>query len=160
MSNSMNRSETNITNETKRAKAIIDVQPGSRTSREAQPVNGTDAGVDVVRESVAAYEAMSNPNVLRNKPGKPTISIDVPAEIGRYFQDFDPELEFERNAMLIYPLIQNLTISHGRAAEILGISKLTLIDYYCSIGIPYIDLSKEEIEEEVNEFLRFKESSV
>ena len=32
------------------------------------------------------------------------------------------------------------TISHGRAAEILGMSKLDLFDLYANIGFPYFDL--------------------
>ena len=104
-----------------------------------------------VRESAAGYETAAAASI--KKTPRITMSIEVPAEIGHYFQDFDPELEFERNAMLLYPLIQNLTISHGRAAEILGISKLTLIDYYCSIGIPYLNHSKEDLLEEIKDII-------
>ena len=54
-----------------------------------------------------------------------------------------------RNAMLIYPYIQNGTISHGRAAEILGVHKMDLIEFYNSMGIPYLDLSREELLEDI-----------
>ena len=51
---------------------------------------------------------------------------------------YDQELAFKRNAMFLYPYIQDLTISHGRAAEILGVRKTDLIEFYGSMGIPYL----------------------
>lgn len=42
--------------------------------------------------------------------------------------------EPERNAMLPYPYILKQVISHGRAAEILGIRKNDLIDIYDKMG--------------------------
>lgn len=38
-----------------------------------------------------------------------------------------------------------MTISYGRAAEILGVHKTDLIEFYDSLGIPYLNQSKEEL---------------
>lgn len=54
-----------------------------------------------------------------------------------------------RNALLLYPSIVNQTISHGRAAELLGMYKSDLIALYSKMGIPYLDMTDEEFEEEV-----------
>ena len=62
-----------------------------------------------------------------------------------YLKNDDRDYEFRRNAMLLYPLIQNLTLSHGRAAEILGVRKTDLIEYYNSIGIPYLNQTKDDL---------------
>ena len=43
-----------------------------------------------------------------------------------YLDDSEQDHSFERNAMMLYPFIQNLKISHGRAAEILGVHKFDL----------------------------------
>ena len=48
--------------------------------------------------------------------------------------------------MLLYPYIKNLSISHGRAAEILGVRKTELIEFYDSMGIPYLNQSEEALE--------------
>ena len=40
-------------------------------------------------------------------------------------------------------------ISHGRTAELLGMRKIELIQLYGSLGIPYLDMTDEEFEEEV-----------
>ncbi len=80
-----------------------------------------------------------------------TVSVQmvVPEGMKSYLLDEDQDYSFERNAMLLYPFIRNLTISHGRAAEILGVRKTDLIEYYDSIGIPYLDQSEDDLMEDV-----------
>ena len=78
------------------------------------------------------------------------VQLTVPEEMTPYLISED----FERNAMLIYPFIKNMTISHGRAAEILGVRKRDLIEYYNSIGIPYLNQSKNDILSDVAAFER------
>ena len=86
-----------------------------------------------------------------------TVSFDVPAELAdllnRSLQD-----QFERNAMLILPFVQNLTVSHGRAAEILGVHKLELIAFYGKLGLPYLDMSEDELQAERSIYQRLKGS--
>ena len=76
-------------------------------------------------------------------------SISIPKDAVSYFTNEHPEQEFTRNAMMLYPLIRDLTISHGRAAEILGVHKTDLIEFYNSMGIPYLDMSREELIEDI-----------
>ena len=73
-----------------------------------------------------------------------TIQMNVPIGMAPYLTNADSELVFARNAMMLYPLIQNLTISHGRAAEILGVYKTDLIEFYGTMGIPYLDQTEDE----------------
>lgn len=76
-----------------------------------------------------------------------SIELHVPAEAKAYV--LDKTTEMVRTALLLYPSIADETISHGRAAELLGISKMELIELYSSLGIPYLDMTDEEFEEEV-----------
>ena len=57
-----------------------------------------------------------------------SVTIKVPVGMSKYLVTMNPETELTRNALLLYPYILNQTISHGRAAEILGIRKSELID--------------------------------
>ena len=66
-----------------------------------------------------------------------------------YLENDNPEQAFKRNAMILYPFIQNMSISHGKAAEILGVHKFDLIDFYDSMGLPYLNQSVEDLEEEM-----------
>ena len=61
-----------------------------------------------------------------------------------------------RNALLLYPYILNQTISHGRAAEILGIRKSELIDLYDKLGYSYFDMTLDDLDEELNTFRMLK----
>ena len=73
------------------------------------------------------------------------IQLTVPEGMTPYLADEDMEHSYERNAMILFPYIQNLTISYGRAAEILGVHKTDLIEFYDSLGIPYLNQSEEEL---------------
>ena len=67
------------------------------------------------------------------------VKIKVPIGMRNYIDLEDEHAELQRNALMLYPAIKNLTISHGRAAEILGINKLDLIHLYAELGISYFD---------------------
>ena len=80
------------------------------------------------------------------------IEISVPKEMIIYVNSKDKKEELKRNALILYPYIKNLTISHGRAAEILGIRKLDLITLYDEIGLPYLNMDISEVEEDVKTY--------
>ena len=77
------------------------------------------------------------------------IEICVPKEMKTFLLNENTSDEIKRNALILYPYIKDLTISHGRAAEILGIPKWDLIELYEDIGIPYLDMDISEVEKEV-----------
>ena len=49
-----------------------------------------------------------------------------------------------------------MTISHGRAAEILEIKKWELITLYNSLGLSYLDMDITEVEDEVQTFMELE----
>lgn len=88
------------------------------------------------------------------------VNIQVPAGMQDYISAKDARTELMRNAMLLYPHIRNLTISHGKAAEILGIQKNELIDLYDELGLSYLDQDMQEIEDEVQYWKKLKETAI
>lgn len=76
-----------------------------------------------------------------------SMEINLPVSVKDYV--LDDTTEEMRKALLLYPSIANDTISHGRAAELLGMSKMDLIRLYSRLGIPYLDMTDEEFEEEI-----------
>ncbi len=76
-----------------------------------------------------------------------SIEIKLPSLARDYVMDDTTEVM--RNALLLYPSIANNTISYGRAAELLGMRKMELIELYGRLGIPYLDMTDEEFEEEI-----------
>lgn len=81
-----------------------------------------------------------------------TVEIELPDEMKLFAMPKNKEEQMLRNAMILYPYIRKKQISHGRAAEILGIHKLDLIDLYGQMGFYYFDQTEEELEKEIQTF--------
>lgn len=84
------------------------------------------------------------------------VTIKVPAGMSKYLNAVNSEAELTRNALLLYPYILNQTISHGGAAEILGIRKPELIDIYDKLGYSYLDMTMDELDSELETFRQLK----
>lgn len=77
-----------------------------------------------------------------------TATIQITKEMEPYLNN-DDEIDLKQRALLLYPFIQNETISYGKAAEILGISKWNLIQIFNSLNIPYLDMTEKELSEDI-----------
>ena len=76
--------------------------------------------------------------------------------MSKYLNHMNAETELTRNAILLYPHIINQTISHGGAAEILGIRKSELIDIYDKLGYSYLAMTMNELDSELETFRQLK----
>ena len=88
-----------------------------------------------------------------------TIQITVPKDMKSYFTDnysFESKEVLKRNALLLYPYVHKNVMSHGRAAEIVGIKKLDLIDLYDDMGFPYFDMDITDIMQDIQTFRSLK----
>ena len=81
-----------------------------------------------------------------------TVEIKVPKAMEQYIIKDSDEDTLRRNALLLYPYILNKKISHGKAAEILGINKLDLIDLYGKMGFYYLDQTMDELDKDLRTF--------
>ena len=77
---------------------------------------------------------------------KTRVEILVPKEMASFVVINDSDTELKRNALLLYPHILDNSISHGKAAELLGINKIDLIVLYGKMGLSYLDEDMGEIE--------------
>ena len=66
-----------------------------------------------------------------------SVTINVPVGMSKYLNAANTETELTRNDLLLYPYILNQRISHGGAAEILGIRKSELLDLYDKLGYSF-----------------------
>lgn len=85
-----------------------------------------------------------------------SVTIKVPVGMSKYLKTANSETELIRNALLLYPYILNQTISHGGAAEILGIRKFELIDIYDKLRYSYLDMTMDELDLELETFRQLK----
>lgn len=81
-----------------------------------------------------------------------TVEIRIPEAMKPFMIKDDSQDVLLRNALLLYPYILNKKISHGKAAEILGIRKLELIDLYGKLGFAYFDQTMEELDKDMETF--------
>ena len=88
------------------------------------------------------------------------VDISIPENMFMYLNVDEDQSELERNAMMLYAYIKNLTISHGKAADILGISKWELISLYDDLGLPYLDQDISEVKDEVEVYKRLQEDMI
>lgn len=83
--------------------------------------------------------------------------MEIPDEMLEFAMPSNKDEQLRINAMILYPYIRKGMISHGRAAEILGIFKIDLITLYGKMGLSYIDMSEDEMEEELETVKYLKE---
>lgn len=81
-----------------------------------------------------------------------TVEIQIPEAMEPYIVNENKNAALQRNALLLYPYILKKTISHGRAAEILGIHKLDLIEIYGQMGFCYFDQTRDELDKDLDTF--------
>lgn len=86
-----------------------------------------------------------------------SVTIKVPIGMSKYLKSMNSEEELTRNAFLLYPYILNQTISHQTishdgATEILGIRKSELIDIYDKLGYFYLDVTRDELDSELEAY--------
>ena len=74
-----------------------------------------------------------------------TVQMDVPSSLLPYLHCDSEMTKARQCAMLIYPYIRDGSLSYGKAAEILGLTKFGLISIYGSMGLPYFQETKEDI---------------
>jgi len=77
------------------------------------------------------------------------IEIVIPKEMVQFVITNDTDIQKKRNALLLYPYIENRTISHGKAAELLGIPKLDLIGLLSGMGIAYFNMDIDEVDGDI-----------
>ena len=89
-----------------------------------------------------------------------TVEVKVPKAMQGFFFTDDYALEYgekvKRNALLLYPYIHANVISHSRAAEILGMKKLDLIDSYDEMEFPYFDMDISEVLQDIQTYRSIK----
>ena len=62
--------------------------------------------------------------------------------------------------MIVYPYVQNGTISHGKTAELLRMNKIELVQLYGKMGLAHFDETAEELEEELTMLGEFRSTVV
>ena len=76
------------------------------------------------------------------------IEIEVPKSMLKYVDYNNKDNQNKLRELMLYQLIKEDKISFGKAAEILGVDKITFITDLGKMGIPYFDSSIDEVIED------------
>ena len=85
------------------------------------------------------------------------IEIEVPKSILNYVDYNDRDYQNKLCELMLYQLIKEDKISFGKAAEILGLDKITYITDLGKLGIPYYDSTIDEVLEDAKNAGMFME---
>ena len=75
--------------------------------------------------------------------------ITLDEEVSALLGDSSEQIERAALEMIVLELYRRHEISAGRAAEILDLDKLSFIRWSGSLGIPYLDMTPEEWQQEL-----------
>lgn len=81
--------------------------------------------------------------------GSRKIQVEVPAELARLLDPTGSDVAGRVREALVLQLFQQGVISSGRGAELLGLSKDAFWELLHQRGIPYLDITYEELIEDV-----------
>ncbi len=79
------------------------------------------------------------------------VTIELDAELAAALALLDQPVEQAARELMVLELYRRGTISSGKAAHLLGMSKLAFIQYSGRLGIPFFDMSEEEWAEELDQ---------
>jgi predicted HTH domain antitoxin len=76
------------------------------------------------------------------------VKLDLEDDLLALLQKTNQPLEKAAHEMIVLELYRRGSISSGRAAGLLGMPRMDFIHYASRLGIPYIDMTKDEWEAE------------
>lgn len=77
------------------------------------------------------------------------IRIEIDEEIQKLLGESTEQIERHALEMIVLELYRRHAVSAGRAAMLLAMDELSFIRWSGSLGIPYFDLTPEELREEL-----------
>ena len=77
------------------------------------------------------------------------VAVYLTDDLTRILDQEDEPVEQVAREMIVLELYRRGTISSGKAAELLGVPRYDFIRRASSLGIPYFNMTKEELEAEV-----------
>jgi predicted HTH domain antitoxin len=73
-----------------------------------------------------------------------TVRIDIDDDLVALLLPMNQPIQRTAREFLVLELYRRGTISSGKAAQMLGMSRLQFIHYASQLGIPYLDMTEDE----------------
>jgi predicted HTH domain antitoxin len=75
-------------------------------------------------------------------------TVEIEDSLAALLHQTNQPLDKAAREMIVLELYRRGSLSSGRAAELLGMARMDFIHYTSRLGIPYIDMTKDEWEAE------------
>ena len=99
-------------------------------------------------EVIGAVEPLSGVTMVARSRLMSTIKIDLDDDLAALLQQTNQPVQSAAREMIVLELYRRGTVSSGKAAELLGMPRLTFIQHASRLGIPHIDMTADEWEAE------------
>lgn len=76
--------------------------------------------------------------------------VSLAPDLIRVLQSLDKPLDESVRELIVLELYRQGRISSGKAAELLGLPRFTFIQYASSLGIPFFDMSGQELQSDLD----------
>jgi predicted HTH domain antitoxin len=73
-----------------------------------------------------------------------TVKIEIEESLAALLHQTNQEVQVAGREMIVLELYRRGTISSGKAAELLGTSRLDFIQHASRLGIPFFDMTEDE----------------
>jgi hypothetical protein len=80
-----------------------------------------------------------------------TTILELSEDLTCVLQTIEQPLEQTVRELIVLELYRQRRISGGKAAELLGVPKVDFIRHSSALGIPYVDMTRDEFEREMAE---------
>lgn len=77
------------------------------------------------------------------------IQLEIEADVSKLLGDSPEEIRRHALEMIVLELYRRRQLSVGRAAALLGLDQLSFIRWSGSLGVPYLDMTPEEWQQEL-----------
>jgi predicted HTH domain antitoxin len=77
------------------------------------------------------------------------VRVELPEGVARLLHDSDLPVERAALELIVLELYRRRAVSSGKAARLLGMDRFDFIRHASDLGIPFLDMTKEEWEAEV-----------
>jgi predicted HTH domain antitoxin len=81
-------------------------------------------------------------------------NLDLGEELGSLVANLGKPIEQTAREMIVLEMYRRSLLTSGKAAELLGVSRLEFIQYASELGIPYFRFTEDEWQTEVSESKR------
>jgi predicted HTH domain antitoxin len=88
-----------------------------------------------------------------------TIELELDDAIVTLLKEQNQPLEASALELMVLELYRRGEISSGKAAELLGIRRIDFIRHASQLGIPFFNITTEELDAEVAELSQWRQSS-